>query len=236
MPQVYQRLKEYINFALGFAVAIGFALLSRDRLIVLFQADTPIAVLSAMLAAVTFGQLVGYWQAVTGELELLNDAFDEKRTGGMPTGPTLTIAVALGVGFGALIAASTNILAYSAVLAVYQLLDTAGQGTVNHNVAKMYRAGQFKTDGGEAKAIVLYQYYLERPLLIRGAVLLFVYSGVFASALAGTLSGGRWYFYLAYATTIVTIPAGEWVVHTWRRVRDRDLAALGSAEPTRKAT
>lgn len=226
MPQVYQRLKEYINFALGFALAIGFALLSRDRLVLLYQTDMLMAVLAAALATMTFAQLVWYWRAVTGELELLNDAFDENRLQGAPKGPTLTVGVALGVGFGALIAASTNILVYTAVLAIYELLDTAGQGTVNHNVAKMYRARQFKSEHGEARATVLFQYYLERPLLIRTAVLLFIYAGAFASALAGTLSGHAWYLYLSYASAIVTMPAGEWVIYTWRRVRDRDLAAL----------
>jgi hypothetical protein len=103
MPKIYQRLKEYIQLALGLSVAMGFALLSRERLLQLYRDDPPIAVLGTCLALVTFAALIWYWRAVTTELELLNAAFDEERlSASQPKGPTLTIGIGLGVAFGAL--------------------------------------------------------------------------------------------------------------------------------------
>lgn len=230
MPQVYQRLREYINLALGFSIAIGFALLSRDRLFNLYQSDPATAALSTALALVTFAELVWYWRAVTSELDLLNDAFDETRLKVMPKGPTLTIGAGLGLAFGVLIAASTNILLYAAALSVYQVFDSAGQSTVNHNVATMYRDVRFKGGTGEAKARILYQYYLERPLLFRCVGLLFMYSTGFALAVAGAMSAQKWYSYIAYALIIVTVPLGEWLIYSWRRVRDHGLAQIERGE------
>jgi hypothetical protein len=235
MSKAYKRLKEYIQLVLGLSVAIAFALLSRDRFIQLYQSNPPIAALSTALALVTFASMVAYWRAVTDELDLLNDAFDDERLGlNHIKGPTLTIGVGLGVMYGIEIAFSTNILLYAAALVVYQLLDIAGQSTVNRNVARMYRTRQFKTQYGEARATVLFDYYLERPLLLRCSGLLFLYFTALALAIAGFFSTDDRFSYAAYALIIVSIPAGELVIYSWRQKRDRALEAIGDADASEK--
>ncbi|MDE3154636.1 MAG: hypothetical protein KGN76_06010 [Acidobacteriota bacterium] len=224
MLNVYGTLKDYIDKVFGLALAIGGVLLAHARLIQLYRADPLKAVFSGLLMLLTFLAFFWYYRAVAGELDMLNRAFDEGLLqDGEPRGMTLTIGVALGILFGGLIASSTNILWYTAVIVLLELFDLLGQATVSMNVARMWRRGAFKPDGGADRAEVLFEYYLERPLVVRCAILMFIYFSALILALAGALVGSVYATYAAYVLVIVTIPLGERVIFAWRRARNAAL-------------
>jgi hypothetical protein len=87
----------------------------------------------------------------------------------------------------------------------------------------MYERRIFRGESGTKEAEILFRYYLGRPVLLRGCVLLVSYTVAFV--VAATVRG-RLGSLAPYGITIAAMIAGEVVIQSWRRHRDRELAAV----------
>ncbi len=216
---LYDRLREYINWSFGFALAVAALLLSRDRLIQMFHDDRTTAILAAALLTVTTLDFVLYLHTVRHELDLMHEAFvDDKKK--EAEGPVLIVAVWLALAFGCLIAEVTDILIYCGLLTLLQVANVIGVRNVNANFLDMYKRRIFRGAGGQLEAQILYKYYIERRAFLRCSLLIVASALGFVLAVVGLRTGSVVLTRAAYLTVLIGVPIGEWVIIRWRRECD----------------
>jgi hypothetical protein len=221
MGKIYEQLRDYLNWGIGITVCIAALLLSKDKLVQLYYNQPVTAAFSTALLVTTFVWFFMYVQASRRELDMLDSAFDSDRIERWK-GVVLPTVVGLSLLFGCLIAFSTNILIYSALVPLQSVLDLFGQVTINRNLNILVREKQFRGAEGERKGQILFLYYVEKPHLLRVSLILVVFCGAFGLAVTSHFLRQPTYGYISYSAIIAAIVIGEIVIRRWRKERDKD--------------
>ncbi len=219
MSLVQDRLKDYINYGLAIAISVGVALLSRDLIVALIRQDVLIGSLVIVLLAVTVMKFLAYLHAVRKEVDMMESALDATKVRELK-GPVFPIVVLLALSFAVLIAFVTDILMYSAAAVVFAAADLLGPATVNRNISRVLLDSRFRHEESGSAAHVLYRYYVEGPILLRGVIQLLALVGVLLLAVLWRVSGNVGAQLAAYGLAIVTGVTADLVILRWRRRRD----------------
>lgn len=221
---LYDRLKNYVEKSVGITLFIVALILSRDRFLGLYRTDRVAFALAIVAALEAVADYWLFWWVVVRELDLLNDTFDQS-TGAPAEGASLAIGLLQAAAFAVLIATATNVLFYAVSMLLLQLFVHAGTGSVNSNVAYMYRrrTNTRKHSGREASDAV-FRYYLERPLLLPIAVRIFATAISLSLATVWFVKGSRSFQYFAYAILLIMWPLSELPYYIWRRERDLEMS------------
>jgi hypothetical protein len=224
---LYERLKGFASQGVVMAIFVSSALLSVDRFSRLYQQDRVVAVLATILAIETVAHFSLYWWVVVRELDLLNEAFDEQRVAAAE-GSFLSIGLLVAAGFGILMATSTDLAIYAGALGTFQVAAHVGQNTVMMNVARLYRTHVFTGVRGEKMAEILFEYYLEKPLLLPIVGRLTAAGLTLTLAVTGKLTAVPLFSYVGYVLLLAAIPVSETFYATWRRARDKRFKELSA--------
>ena len=222
-------------FQLGCAIILSSALLafSKERLLKLLSPALSrqyLLDLLGMALLITVVILVFRWIfAVFGEMRLLREYFPE-RIRPQP-GQVYVWTVLFSILLGALGSLTGNIIAFSAVFAVYSLGDMWGQKLRDMQLKDAFR--ETADEGPDdhvrlSKRQVIERYYLDRPQMERSATIMFFSFVALSLALAGNASQPvattEWLHVAAYAVIVANIVISEAVIWRWRKTRD---AVLG---------
>lgn len=222
-------------FQIACAIILGSALLafSKDRLLKLFlpalnrQYILDLLGILLLIAVVT---LVFRWIfAVGGEMRLLREHFPEQI--GPQPGQLYIWTALFSILLGALGSLTGNIIAFSAIFAVYSLGDMWGQKLRDMQLKQAFRqttAGVPEDPTIHSKRQAIEDYYLEKPQMERSATIMFFSFTALSLALAGNASQSpavtEWLYAAAYVVVIANIVISEVVIWRWRKTRD---AVLG---------
>jgi hypothetical protein len=226
MSRLHEVLRDYINWCIGITFALAALLLTRTEIATLYQTEPIRAVLVTILLAETLAWFFSYIYAVRHELDLLDSAFEWDKSKNY-FGFILPTGVGLALLFGGLIAFSTNILVYSALVLMLSVFDLYGQSVVIRNIGLHLFDKQFHGKGKDKEEQILCSYYLGKPLLLRLSVILSIFCAVLVLVITARFENypRRAFEYAAHIIIIFTILVGEVVLYRWRKDRDLKLPA-----------
>lgn len=220
-------------FQIGCAIVVSSSHLafSRERLLKLLSPTTShqylLDVLGVVLLLTVVGLVFRWIFAVFGEMRLLREYFHEQIR--PQPGQVYLWAVLFSILLGALGSLADNIIAFSAVLAVYSVGDMWGRKLRDNQLKEALR--QIRSKGGDPLLPghqAIEHYYLERPQAERCATMMFFSFAALSLALTGnaTHSPGKkeWLHAISYGIIVTNIGLSEVVIWRWRKTRD---AVLG---------
>lgn len=218
-------------FQLACKILVGGTLLVflKDRLPKLLLPTLSHEYLTYVLATallITVLVLVFRWIfAVAGEMRLLRVYLHEyvQQVPGQVYLWTILFSILLGT-LGSI---TDNIIAFSAILAVYSVFDIWGQWLRDLQLKEAFR--QIAREGSSdatisSKRQAIEKYYLDKPQMQRSATIMFFTFASLSLALAGNASHSvetkEWLHMAAYAIVIANIAISEVVIWRWRKTRD----------------
>jgi hypothetical protein len=220
--EIRERLRHHLTVAYGLATGVAGLLLAKEQILTAFDKDISYGILYTCLLAVSVARAFSYYHAVKDELDLLNNIFDEKDIPDIRH-MSLLFAIGLGIPFGASIAYAHNVLVYSIIAIVLQLIDFVGVSWVTSTVYKMTENSFYHQEQLTEKVHVLFKYYIIRPQMIRCVVVLNLFWIALLMAVSYRLAMKGIEMYASYLLLINAIAANEVVIWRWRLVRDKDL-------------
>jgi len=172
---------------------------------------------SVLLALCTFGLFCAYIIATHRELNLLNNYLGENVIPGI-NAKTYWVTFGLAILFGALIALSRNLLAYSAVMVTYNLFDLWGNWQVAKTIGPpLERKLQIKQDKGLRRSLqTIRDFYFGNPTLPRIVTIMYMNWIVVCLALAYFLTDKDSLRTYGYVLLLANITIGELIIHRWR--------------------
>lgn len=180
-----------------------------------------------VLLLITIAGLVFRWIfAVSGEMRLLREYFPNQIR--PQPGQVYVWTVIFSVLLGTLFALTGNIIAFSAVFAVYSVGDMWGQKIRDAQLKPGFHEARDEVidDDLRARRAVIESYYLTRPQIERAATIMFFSFVALSLALAGNGASTdiRNRVHVAsYAIVIINVLVSEIVIGRWRRQRDLQL-------------
>lgn len=230
---IWSLVDRLFQFACAIILSSALVAFSKGRLLELFSPSLDreyVLNLFAVLLLITVVILVFRWIfAVLGEMRLLREYFPEQIK--PPRSQVYVWTVIFSILLGALGSLTGNIIAFSAIFAVYSLGDMWGQKLRDMQLKPAFR--QTTGEGSEdltpqSKRRAIEHYYVERPQMERSATIMFFSFTALSLALAGNASQSsavtEWLHAAAYALVIANIVISEVVIWRWRKARD---AVLG---------
>jgi hypothetical protein len=220
-------------FQLGCGIVVSSALVafSKERLLKVLQPtasrDYLISILGVLLL-MTIVVLVFRWIfAAFGEMRLLRDYFHAYIQ--PQPGQVYTWAVLFSVLLGALGSLTDNIIAVSAILAVYSIGDMWGQKLRDTQLRRAFSKVNHAAseDVLRSRRRAIERYYLDRPQMERSATIMFFAFTALSLSLAGRATHSfeisQWFDVTAYTVLLMDIILSEIVICRWRKTRDTAL-------------
>lgn len=215
------RTVESLNLLWGAAVALTLfsvsSFLSWTDFRALYDSDRLHFALSATLALVTFALFCAYIIATHSEITLLNEYLGEESIPRVKPKVYL-IAFGLAILFGALIALSRNLLAYSAVMVSYNLFDLWGNWEVAKQIGPpIERRLQAKQDEHVKQGLrTLQDFYFRNPTIPRIVTIMFANWIVVCLSLSYYCTDDKSFRNFGYGLLLANIVIGEMVIYFWR--------------------
>jgi hypothetical protein len=163
--------------------------------------------------------------AVSGEMRLLR-AYLHEYVQPVP-GQVYLWTILFSTLLGVLGSTTDNIIAFSAILAVYSGCDIWGQRLRDMQLKEAFRRMSREGSGDAtmtSKRQAIENYYLDRPQIERSATIMFFTFVSLSLALSGNASQSvevkEWLHIAAYALVIMNIAISEVVIWRWRKTRD----------------
>ena len=228
----WERVKRLFQLAIATAFALVPLVFSTDRFRRAFTADAldtaPLPQLSIVLLVLTILLVLGWYRAVSGEMQMIQDYTLEF----IPAIPKQTFYVAVGIGavLGLLVFFSYRPLVYSALYATLKLFEIWAIWLRDVRIRDGLKIARDETAPDDERRdvwVVLEGYYLGKPQIPLATTELCL--GVVALVLSvyGELLEGRaselWFSSAAYAVIFLALLLNAVVYTLWRRDRDKAL-------------
>lgn len=232
-PEQWPVLDRWFQIGCAIILSSGILAFARERLLKLLSptlSDQYLLDLLGIVLLITVVILVFRWIfAVYGEMRLLREYF-RKRIRPQPS-QVYVWTIFFSILLGALGYLTGNIIAFSAIFAVYSLGDIWGQHIRDKQLKEAFRQPTDEDSDDHAppsKRQTIEHYYLDRPQMERSATIMFFSFVALSLALAGSASQSvavtERLHAAAYAVIIANIVISEVVIWRWRKIRD---AVLG---------
>lgn len=231
----WERLKMLFNIGLTVVIASGVVAFSKDRLMLLFTAESmqyfPIPHLSAILLVVMLFLIFQWIRSASAEMQMFRDHFEEF----IPSLPGTSFQLVIGIAIllGILGYFSNNIIVFSAVFVCLNLFDIWGNWILTYHLRKTIseaRSKAFEENGRRKGWFAIETYYLEKPQVQRSVTIMFF---SFISLIFGLSAKIFPDHYLenvlisgAYCIMILNIVISEIIITIWRWKRDKAIGEV----------
>jgi hypothetical protein len=221
LAKLYERLKDYTNWAFGITVTVAFSLLIKDKIIDIFNEDSLLGVLCSLLMITTVIRYFVYLNSGRKELDMIDAVFDYNKIEN-PVGPVFPLIIFISVCFGALIAFSIDALVYSIIFCLFALADIYGQGVIINNVVRSILESFIKKgDDISDKLNAHIYFYIEKPLLLHASFFLVFGCVSIVLSIIFHYTNNKLLLYFSYIILIMINNVGEYIILRWRIQRDK---------------